>query len=168
MTVIINRKLIFLIPIILILSNLILINMFEIRKEIVNAIGNVQRSDRIGFVNCSKDDVINRLAKTYYNLARANTLYYKVRGQSYTVRYVFKYTAVADINAVLKLANAEIKLNVANANEYIDAANAAYKQSNKRRGIRDKSLAMQKYKVEDYYVNVEKHVIEDGYCLLIE
>lgn len=168
MTVIINRKLIFLIPIILILSNLILINMFEIRKEIVNAIGNVQRSEHIGFVNCSKDDVINRLAKTYYNLARANTLYYKVRGQSYTVRYVFKHTPVADINTVLKLANAEIKQNVAQANEYIDAANLAYKQSNKRRGIRDKSLTMQKYKVEDYYWDNEKHVIEDGYCLIIE
>ena len=168
MTVIINRKLIFLIPIILILSNLILINMFEIRKEIVNAIGNVQHSEHIGFVDCSKDDVINRLAKTYYNLARANTLYYKVRGQSYTVRYVFKYTAVADVNTVIKLANAEIKLNVANANEYIDAANLVYKQSNKRRGIKDKSLTMKKYKVEDYYWNNEKHVMEDGYCLLIE
>ena len=142
--------------------------MFEIRKEIVNAIGNVQRSEHIGFVNCSKDDVINRLAETYYNLARANTLYYKVRGQSYTVRYVFIHTPVADVNTVIKLANADIKLKVELANEYIDAANLVYKQSNKRRGIKDKSLAMQKYKVEDYYVNVEKHVIEDGYCLLIE
>lgn len=142
--------------------------MFEIRKEIVNAIGNVQRSEHIGFVNCSKDDVINRLAKTYYNLARANTLYYKVRGQSYTVRYVFIHKVVADINTVLKLANAEIKQNVANANEYIDAANLAYKQSNKRRGIRDKSLTMQKYKVEDYYWYDENHVIEEGYCLMIE
>lgn len=141
--------------------------MFEIRKEIVNAIGNVQRSEHIGFVDCSKDDIINRLAKTYYNLARTDTLYYKVRGQSYTVRYVFVHTAIADINTVLKLANAEIKLNIANANEYIDAANLAYKQSNKRRGIRDKSLTMQKYKVEDYYWDNEKHVIEDGYCLLI-
>lgn len=142
--------------------------MFEIRKEIVNAIGNVQRSEHIGFVNCSKDDVINRLAKTYYNLARANTLYYKVRGQSYTVRYVFKYTTVADTDTVLKLANAEIKLNVANANEYIDTANLVYKQSNKRRGIKDKSFTMQKYKLEDYYLNVEKHAVENGYCLLIE
>ena len=142
--------------------------MFEIRKEIVNAIGNVQRSEHIGFVDCSKDDVINRLAKTYYNLARANTLYYKVRGQSYTVRYVFKYTVVADANTVIKLANADIKLKVELANEYISTANAAYKQSNKRRGIRDKSLTMQKYKVEDYYLNVEKHAVEDGYCLLIE
>lgn len=168
MTVIINRKLIFLIPILLILSNLILINMFEIRKEIVNSIGNVQHSEHIAFVDCSKDDVINRLAKTYYNLARASTLYYKVRGQSYTVRYVFVHTPLADINTVLKLANAEIKLNVANANEYIDAANLAYKQSNKQRGILDKSLTMQKYKVEDYYWYDEKNVIENGYCLLIE
>lgn len=142
--------------------------MFEIRKEIVNAIGNVQRSEHIGFVNCSKGDIINRLAKTYYNLARANTLYYKVRGQSYTVRYVFKYTAVADIDTVLKLANAEIKLNVANANEYIDTANLVYKQSNKRRGIKDKSLTMQKYKLEDYYWNNGEHLSEEGYCLMIE
>lgn len=142
--------------------------MFEIRKEIVNAIGNVQRSEHIGFVNCSKDDIINRLAKTYYNLARANTLYYKVRGQSYTVRYVFKYTAVADVITVLRLANAEIKLNVANANEYIDTANLVYKQSNKQRGIRDKSLTMQKYKLEDYYWNNGEHLNEEGYCFLIE
>lgn len=168
MIVIINRKLIFLIPILLILSNLILINMFEIRKEIVNAIGNVQHSEHIAFVDCSKDDIINRIAKTYYNLACTDTLYYKVRGQSYTVRYVFKYIAVADVMTVLKFANKEIKLNVANANEYIDAANLVYKQSNKQRGIRDKSLIMQKYKVEDYYWCDEKHVIEDGYCLMIE
>lgn len=168
MTVIINRKLVFLIPILLILSNLILINMFEIRKEIVNAIGNIQRSEHIGFVDCSKDDVINRLAKTYYNLARTNTLYYKVRGQSYTVRYVFLYQPLDDINIALKFANEEIKLNVANTNEYIDAANLAYKQSNKRRGIKDKSLTMQKYKVEDYYWYDENHVIEDRYCLMIE
>lgn len=168
MTVIINCKLVFLIPTLLILSNLILINMFEIRKEIVNAIGNVQHSEHIAFVDCSKDDVINHLAKTYYNLARTDTLYYKVRGQSYTVRYVFSYIPLDNINIALKFANEEIKLNVARANEYIDAANLAYKQSNKQRGIRDKSLTMQKYKVEDYYWCDEKNVIEDGYCLLIE
>lgn len=124
--------------------------MFEIRKEVVNAIGNVQSSEHIGFVDCSEDDVINRLSKIYCNLARANTLYYKVRGQSYTVRYVFVHTAVADINTALKLANAEIKLNIANANEYIADANRAYKHSNHKRGIIDNSMLLTAIDVNDY------------------
>lgn len=106
--------------------------MFEIRKEIVNSIGNVQRSEQIGFVNCTKDELISSIANNYYNLARADTLYYKLRGQSYTVRYVFIYKSLATIADAVKHAKANIKARVDEANEYITAANAAYKESNKR------------------------------------
>lgn len=142
--------------------------MFEIRKEVVNSIGNVQRSEQIGFVDCTKEDVINRLAKTYYNLAKANTLYYKVRGQSYIVRYVFIYRALAKIDDAIKLAHADIKARVAEANDYIKTANAAYKESNKRRGLRDKSMIIKPIDIRDYMFGVSAGVIEDGYCVMVE
>lgn len=142
--------------------------MFEIRKEVVNSIGNVQRSEQIDFVDCAKEDVINRLAKVYYNLAKANTLYYKLRGQSYIVRYVFIYKAVANIETVIKLANAEIKLNVAEANEYIKTANAVYKKSQKIRGHKDESMLIKPVDIRDFMWGDKAGVAEDGYVLMIE
>lgn len=142
--------------------------MFEIRKEVVNSIGNVQRSEQIGFVDCTKEDIINRLAKVYYNLAKANTLYYKVRGQPYIVRYVFVYKAVANIETVIKLANAEIKLNVAEANDYIKTANAVYKKSQKIRGHKDESMLMKPVNINDFMWADKAGVAEDGYVLMIE
>lgn len=142
--------------------------MFEIRKEVVNSIGNVQRSEQIGFVDCAKEDVINRLAKVYYNLAKANTLYYKLRGQFYIVRYVFIYKAVANIETVIKLANAEIKLNVIEANDYIKTANAVYKKSQKVRGHKDESMLIKPIDINDFMWAKEAGVAEDGYVLMIE
>jgi hypothetical protein len=69
--VIINGSLAFAIPTIILIINLNITTMFEIRKELVNAIGNIQRSEQICYVDCSKDDVIKHLAVPYYNLARA-------------------------------------------------------------------------------------------------
>lgn len=116
--------------------------MFEIKMEIVNSAGNVQRSKRIGFVNCTKDELINVLANNYCKLACANTLYYKLRGQSLTVRYRFIHRNSMSIDEAISASNAEIAYRVAEANDYIREANAAYKESNRRRGIRDNSLAI--------------------------
>lgn len=142
--------------------------MFEIRKEVVNSIGNVQRSEQIGFVDCTKEDVINRLSKVYYNLAKANTLYYKLRGQSYIVRYVFIYKAVANIETVIKLANAEIKASVDAANDYIKTANAVYKKNQKQRGHKDMSMLIKPVDIRDFMWAKEAVVAEDGYVLMIE
>lgn len=142
--------------------------MFEIRKEVVNSIGNVQRSEQIGFVDCTKEDIINRLAKVYYNLAKANTLYYKLRGQSYIVRYVFIYKAVANIETVIKLANSDIKLCVAEANDYIKTANAVYKKSQKIRGHKDESMLIKPIDIRDFMWADKAGVAEDGYVLMIE
>ena len=140
--------------------------MFEIRKEVVNAIGNVQSSEHIGFVDCSEDDVINRLSKIYCNLARANTLYYKLRGQSYTVRYVFIHIPLADIDTVITLANSDIRANVAFANDYIAKANRAYKHSNHKRGISDNSMLLAEIDVNDYLWD-SNEVNEKGSVIVI-
>lgn len=116
--------------------------MFEIKKEVVNSIGNIQRSERIGFVDCTKEELINVLANNYRKLACANTLYYKLRGQSLTVRYKFVYRNPMSIADAISTSNAEIAYRIDEANEYIRKANAAYKQSNRRRGIKDNSLAI--------------------------
>lgn len=141
--------------------------MFEIRKEVVNSIGNVQRSEQIGFVNCTKDELIGSIANNYYNLARADTLYYKLRGQSYTVRYVFIYKSLATIADAVKHAKADIKARVDEANEYIKTANAAYKESNKKRGLRDKSMVLKPVDIKDFMWADKAGVVEDGYCLMV-
>lgn len=141
--------------------------MFEIRKEIVNSIGNVQRSGQVGFVNCTKDELISSIANNYYNLARAETLYYKLRGQSYTVRYVFIYRNLASIADAVKHAKANIKACVNEANEYIKTANSAYKESNKKRGLKDKSMALKPVDIKDFMWADKAGVVEDGYCLIV-
>lgn len=141
--------------------------MFEIRKEIVNSIGNVQRSGQVGFVNCTKDELISSIANNYYNLARAETLYYKLRGQSYTVRYVFIYRNLASIADAVKHAKANIKACVNEANEYIKTANATYKKSNKKRGIGDKSMALKPVDIKDFMWADKAGTVEDGYCLMV-
>jgi len=142
--------------------------MFEIRKEVVNSIGNVQRSEQIGFVNCTKDELISNLSNNYYNLARADTLYYKLRGQSYTVRYIFIYKSLATIADAIKRAKADISSRINEANEYIKTANAAYKESNKKRGLRDKSLVLKPVDIKDFIWVDKAGVIEDGYVLMID
>lgn len=142
--------------------------MFEIRKEVVNSIGNVQRSEQIGFVNCTKDELISNLSNNYYNLARADTLYYKLRGQSYTVRYVFIYKSLATIADTVKHAKANISTRVNEANEYIKTANTAYKESNKKRGLRDKSMLLKPVDIKDFIWVDKAGVVEDGYVLMID
>lgn len=141
--------------------------MFEIKREIVNSIGNVQRSEQIGFINCTKDELIGSLSNNYYNLARADTLYYKLRGQSYTVRYVFIYKSLATIADAVKHAKANIKARVDEANEYIKTANVAYKESNKKRGLRDKSMVLKPVDINDFIWADKAGVDEDGYVLMI-
>lgn len=141
--------------------------MFEIRKEIVNSIGNVQRSEQIGFVNCTKDELIDSLSNNYYNLACADTLYYKLRGQSYKVRYVFIYKNLSTIANAVKYSKANIKARVDEANVYIIAANAAYKESNKKRGLRDKSMMLKPVDIKDFMWADKAGVSEDGYVLVI-
>lgn len=141
--------------------------MFEIRKEIVNSIGNVQRSEQIGFVNCTKDELINYILNNYYNLARADTLYYKLRGQSYTVRYVFIYKNLITIADTVNYTKANIKAHIDEANEYIKTANMAYKESNKRRGLRDKSMMLKPVDIKDFMWADKAGVDEDGYVLIV-
>lgn len=166
-TVIIKRSGLFPIPNI-VKHHKTIITMFEIRKEVVNSIGNVQRSEQIGFVNCTKEDVVNHLSKTYYQLAKANTLYYKIRGQSYKVRYVFIHKPLIDIKSAAAIANANIKICVDEANKYIKFANAAYKESNRKRGLRDKSLVIKPIDIGDFvFGNVAAEDSDVGYVLMV-
>lgn len=124
--------------------------MFEIRKEIVNEVGNVQHSEHTVFINCNKTDDINPLINSYYNLAKANSLYYKLRAIPNYVRYVFIYKNALNIDEAIKLVDTDIKTEVDKANNYIKIANNAYKISNSKRGIKDKSLIINEIDVKDY------------------
>lgn len=165
--VIIKTSVLLLIPNIVKLNKTVIV-MFEIRKEVVNSVGNVQRSEQVGYVDCSKDVVIKHLATPYYNLARASTFYYKLRGQSYKVRYVFIYKPLIDVVDAAHFAKEEIKSRVAEANDYVRIANAVYKKSNRKRGLRDKSLELKPVDVNDYLWTNKHGVDEEGYVLMIE
>lgn len=166
-TVIIKRSGLFPIPNI-VKHHKTIITMFEIRKEVVNSIGNVQRSEQIGCVDCSKEAVIKHLATPYYNLARANTLYYKLRGQSYKVRYVFIYKPLIDVADAAHFAKEEIKARVAEANYYVRIANSAYKESNRKRGLKDKSLELKPVDIRDFMWANADGDDDTGYVLMVE
>lgn len=159
--VIINGSLAFAIPTIILIINLNITTMFEIKREIVNSIGNVQRSECIGFVDCTKDELINVLANNYHKLACADTLYYKLRGQSLTVRYRFIYRNLMSIADAISASNTEIAYRVAEANDYIREANAAYKESNRRRGIKDNSLAIKPVVFKEFDWGKWKNVVDN-------
>lgn len=140
--------------------------MFEIRKEIVNSIGNVQHSEHIRFVNCDNEELLNALTDTYYHLAKANTLYYELRGQPYIVRYVFIACGVLSAETAIDIANADIKARVAEANDYIKSANTAYKKSNKRKGVKDDSMLLKPIDVKDFMWR-GKSVDKDRYVKVV-
>lgn len=142
--------------------------MFEIRKEVINSVGNVQSSVIVGYLNCTKDDIIKHIIIAYHNLACTDNLQFEIRGKSNRVRYIFTNIEVKDITTAINYAVEKIKSNVAKANEYIKTANAAYKDSNRKRGIKDKSLAIKEVKVEDYLWNKDAVYIDADDYIIVE
>lgn len=123
--------------------------MIEIRKEIVNGIGNVQRTEHIAFVDCHLNAVLNNISYHYSKLAKVETKTYSLRGQDTYVRYVFEPVEVKSINKAVAYAEDKTKAAVDECNNYIRQANRAYSISNRRRGIADKSLALKEITATD-------------------
>ena len=123
--------------------------MIEIRKEIVNGVGNVQKSEHVAFVDCHLNAVLNNIGYHYNKLAKVETKTYSLRGQDTYVRYVFQPVEVKSINKAVAYAEDKAKAVVDECNNYIRQANRAYSISNRRRGIADKSLALEEITVAD-------------------
>lgn len=123
--------------------------MIEIRKEIVNGVGNVQRTEHIAFVDCHLNAVLNNIGYHYNKLAKVETKTYSLRGQDTYVRYVFESVEVKSINKAVAYAEDKAKAAVDECNNYIRQANRAYSISNRRRGIADKSLALKEITAAD-------------------
>lgn len=123
--------------------------MIEIRKEIVNGVGNVQKSEHIAFVDCHLNAVLNNISYHYNKLAKVETKAYSLRGQDTYVRYVFEPVEAKSINKAVDYAEDKTKAAVADCNNYIRQANRAYSINNKRRGITDKSLAIKEITASD-------------------
>lgn len=123
--------------------------MIEIRKEIVNGVGNVQRTEHVAFVDCNANAILNNVSKYYNQLAKVETKRYTLRGQDTYVRYVFERVEVKSINKAVAYAEDKAKVAVDECNNYIRQANRAYSISNKRRGIADKSLAIKEITAAD-------------------
>ena len=137
--------------------------MVEIRKEIVNGVGNVQRTEHVAFVDCNTGVILNEFSWFYNKLAQAETKKYTLRGQDTYVRYVFQPVEVKSINKAVAYAEDKAKAVVDECNNYIRQANRAYSISNRRRGIADKSLALEEITVADL-------VFEDNdgkYCVVV-
>lgn len=135
--------------------------MIEIRKEIVNGVGNVQRTEHIAFVNCFADITLTELRLYYNKLAQAETKQYTLRGQDTYVRYVFKFVEVQSTDKAIAYAENKAKEVITDCNDYIRQANRAYEMSNRKRGIADKSLAIKEITVGDlvFSENNAKHCV---------
>ena len=137
--------------------------MIEIRKEIVNGVGNVQRTEHVAFVDCNTGVILNEFSWFYNKLAQAETKKYTLRGQDTYVRYVFEPVEVKSINKAVAYAEDKAKAVVDECNNYIRQANRAYSISNRRRGIADKSLALEEITVADLVFGEN-----DGkYCVIV-
>ena len=123
--------------------------MIEIRKEIVNGVGNVQKSEHIAFVDCNANAILNEFSWYYNKLAQAETKQYSLRGQDTYVRYVFQPVEVISLDKAVAYAEVKARKVIADCNNYIRQANRAYSISNKRRGITDKSLAIKEITAAD-------------------
>ena len=137
--------------------------MIEIRKEIVNGIGNVQHSEHIAFVDCFANAVFNNLKWDYNRLAQAETKQFALRGQDTYVRYVFIPIDVKSIDKAIAYADIKVREVIADCNDYIRQANRAYSISNKRRGLIDKSLAIKEITVGDLVFGENN----DRYCVVV-
>lgn len=137
--------------------------MIEIRKEIVNGVGNVQKSEHVAFVDCNTGVILNEFSWFYNKLAQAETKKYTLRGQDTYVRYVFQPIEVKSINKAVAYAEDKAKAVVDECNNYIRQANRAYSISNRRRGIADKSLALEEITAADLMFGDN-----DGkYCVIV-
>lgn len=139
--------------------------MIEIRKEIVNGIGNVQKSEHFAFIDCLTDAMLNTIGWYYNKLAQAETKKYTLRGQDTYVRYVFQHIEVNSIDKAIAYAENKMKEVIADCNDYIRQANRAYSISNKRRGLRDKSLVIKEITLADLVFgenNAKYYIIVDG------
>ena len=137
--------------------------MIEIRKEIVNGVGNVQKSEHVAFVDCNTGVILNEFSWYYNKLAQAETKKYTLRGQDTYVRYVFQPIEVKSINKAVAYAEDKAKAVVDECNNYIRQANRAYSISNRRRGIADKSLALEEITAADLVFGDN-----DGkYCVIV-
>lgn len=123
--------------------------MIEIRKEIVNGVGNVQKSEHIAFVDCSIKTILNDAGQYYNTLAQVETKKYTLHGQDTYVRYVFELVKTLSLYEAFIYAKDKTKIAVDECNNYICQANRAYSISNKRRGIADKSLAIKEITAAD-------------------
>lgn len=137
--------------------------MIEIRKEIVNGVGNVQRTEHIAFVDCNTNTILNNVSKYYNQLAKVETKRYTLRGQDTYVRYVFEPVEVISLNKAVAYAEDKTKAAVDECNNYIRQANRAYSISNKRRGIADKSLAIKEITAADLVFGKA----DSKYCVVV-
>ena len=137
--------------------------MIEIRKEIVNGVGNVQRTEHIAFVDCNINAVLNNISQHYNTLAQVETKVYTLRGQNTYVRYVFETIGVKSVNNAIAYAEDKTKATVDECNNYIRKANRAYSISNRRRCIADKSLAIKEITIADLVFNKT----DAKYCVVV-
>lgn len=137
--------------------------MIEIRKEIVNGIGNVQRTEHIAFVDCHLNAVLNNISYHYSKLAKVETKTYSLRGQDTYVRYVFQSVEVISLDKAVAYAEVKARKVIADCNNYIRQANRAYSISNKRRGIADKSLAIKEITAADLVFSKA----DSKYCIVV-
>ena len=92
--------------------------MIEIRKEIVNGVGNVQRTEHVAFVDCDADAILNEFSWYYNKLAQAETKQFTLRGQDTYVRYVFQPVEVISLDKAVAYAEVKARKVIADCNNF--------------------------------------------------
>ena len=142
--------------------------MYRITKQIVNGANNVIAEDLIAHVDCNSQELKTYIIPKFHKLAQAKSLYYKDRGQSNHVRYVFEYFVIGNIEAVIKLANEGIKNSIEAANSHIDFLNSAVKESNKRNRRDIKYGVREHHDINDYAFNEKYEAKVEDYKLIVD
>lgn len=124
--------------------------MFTIIEQTVNAAGNVVDSHNLGIIDCTRDELISKVAQNFHRLANAYNLHYKVLGSDYTVQYQFQSVVAHTMSNLYRFVDIAIGESIAETNAYIDELNRAVRVSNKRNNRKRGTNVVNHANAKDY------------------
>ena len=113
--------------------------MYKIIKQSLNSRNDILGSIEYCYINCSEEELFNKLIHRLHNLAKLLTLNSRVRGGNIRVRFLVKEAKPYSFDNIMAITRGEIKAVTDDINHYIVMANSATKMSNRRnsRNIND-------------------------------
>lgn len=133
------------------INHLNLILMYEVIRQVINSVGNVQSRSFVAFVSINSKLEFDAVVRSLHGRAKADTLTYSVRGREERVKFILRLVNIIKGDAFVEDGKRIINGTVDSINNYIDWVNTAAKKSAKINSRKDSHLL--------------KHVNVDGYWL---